>query len=318
MKLSEREQRLCAAADLSEADSLASLAQRSGQRISTTRYLLQKLLKAGVIYRRVRIDFLKLGLVDTAVFLSMGDLSRQARARFERQVMKDKRVCYLGSLAGQYQYGLVTMTDTISEVGTFLHDLADMAGKNLVNRVIAPRLSFTQYSRGYLAPGLSRRTLVVGHSDTAVEVDELDKRILSTAAGSQFDSMRALARTLGEPHATIERRFSKLVDNKVIQGVFFEIDPRQIPVSAFRVHVGLRFLGGELAASIQKFCARSPNVTFLTHAFGSWDYEIGLEVTAMSEVTQFTSELSELVSEAMSSLDILAEVADLKWTFYPG
>lgn len=316
MRISEREAAFCSALDLAPVDSLSEIAKRADVRSTQARYMLSKFTRVGLLYQRLRVDFFKLGILDTGIFFSLNQVTRAQRSAFERALISDKRVAWMGSLAGQYQYGLTVFTKTLAEFGVFMNDLGQIAKGALAKRVLAPRLSFTQISRAYLGD-TARRSIELATSPDSIDVDDFDLKLLAAGAKGSFESIRALSRSLGAPYATVERRFARLVDQGIIRGVFFELEPRLLGVSGYRVHLALRSVSAELRKQIERYCMREPRVTFLTHAIGSWDYEAGVEAQEMKEVVRVTAELSELCGPALSGMDVFGEVNDMKWSFFP-
>ena len=63
--------------------------------------------------------------------------------------------------------------------------------------------------------------------------------------------------------------------------------------------------------------SKHPNIIYMHECFGSWDYELNVEVRDPREVVRITQELYEAFGSVLNNIRVLSKFEDIKYTAYP-
>jgi DNA-binding Lrp family transcriptional regulator len=151
-----------------------------------------------------------------------------------------------------------------------------------------------------------------------VELDDTDTKIVWALGNRPYESLRELARFLGLPLATLDRRVKKLREQRVIQGLFYDLNVDRIGVQSFRVLISIQGLSCSVRREISQVCAKHPLVTYLIEVLGSWDFEVGIETFDARLVSSVVEELHTQSGGKISGVRVLMELEDFMCRHYPG
>jgi DNA-binding Lrp family transcriptional regulator len=152
----------------------------------------------------------------------------------------------------------------------------------------------------------------------AYELDDADTQLVWALGNRAYDSIRELARFLGMPLATVDRRMKRLKEAGVVQGLFYDLNTTRIGVQSFRVLITIQGLSCSVRKEFAKVCAEHELVTYLVEALGSWDFEVGLETFDARLVASVIEELHTKTGGRISNVRVLMELEDFMCRHYPG
>lgn len=318
LKLSQQDKDILYCAQLSAGASVAALREATGCRDHRIRYCLQRALAAGLVHRRCFVNLHRLGLSQHQIYFSLSAGKRAARAKLLDALIASERVSWIGRLGGDFQYGVNVCATGIREVAEFLDDLAERFTALFLDKVVAERISFTYFGNKYLS---RKKPLCTSLSyDTSVAplaIDETDHRILRAAAGAQHRSTRELARVLGMPQTTVDYRLKRLEHNGVIVGYYYELQPELLGMQSFMLLVSVKAMTRPLREQFQAFAAAHPSVVILIHSFGSWDFELGVDVASASAASDLSEALHDAFGAALNWIKVLPSFGYPKVQEYP-
>ena len=74
----------------------------------------------------------------------------------------------------------------------------------------------------------------------------------------------------------------------------------------------------KIGEQIRSFIKKELRVTYFVESLGPWEYEMGIELEQARELTDFSESLMDALSPTRIEIQVLNELEDLKWSFYPG
>jgi|TARA_B100002003_G_C13961817_1_gene465858 DNA-binding Lrp family transcriptional regulator len=119
-----------------------------------------------------------------------------------------------------------------------------------------------------------------------VELDEVDRKLISALQEDGRLSMRALADLVGVALGTVSNRLGKLEENGVITGYTANLNPDKIGWE-MTVVVGLQIVKGELL-EVQELIASDPRVFAVYDVTGEMDSLVFARVTDRDDLDDFT------------------------------
>jgi DNA-binding Lrp family transcriptional regulator len=317
MQLSEKERKVLSSIELNADKSIDLIKKETGYREHTIRYTLHRLLSKGVIKPFTVINRTALGFVEYNIFFSTGSLSQKDRNDFLRALMKEDSVTFVAAMGADFPFGIGVVSKDPFEVRELLNKLSKTFHGMFFEKSVSTQFSVTIYPRGYLTGKQSKTAPFKIDKAKTIEIDDLDDKILSAVAHIPFRSNRELAQKLGLPLSTLEFRLKRLKEKNVILGSLYAVDPSKIGMHIFKLIVYARGIDPELNLQLHKFCLSNPYCTLLFECFGSWDYEINVEVESPEIVVGIVQELYDTCGQRINTIKVLSKFRNLKDVSYP-
>jgi DNA-binding Lrp family transcriptional regulator len=287
--------------------------------IASVHYTLRRLIDNKILRPRCFINSCQLGLLDIGFYFSLSEQSKRGRERLIQRFQEHSSVAYVGSVLGDFQYVAVLMCRDLSHFSTLVAELTGSQDDVVSDKQIVPRLSLTRFARKYLSPRLATlQSMKIKAEGEPATLDETDTKIVWALGNRPYESLRELARFLGMPLATLDRRIKKLKEHGVIQGLFYDLNVDAIGVQSFRVLLSVQGLSCSIRKEIAQLCAKHPLVTYLVEVLGSWDFEVGIETFDPRLVSSVVEELHTQSGGKISGVRVLMELEDFMCRHYPG
>lgn len=119
-----------------------------------------------------------------------------------------------------------------------------------------------------------------------MELDDIDRRLISELIKDGRASQRQLATLLNVSQGTITNRLAKLHDEEIIQGYSVSIDPEKVGWD-MTVMVALRIAKGKMI-DVQKAIAADYRVTAVYDVTGEYDSMVIARVTDREDLNDLT------------------------------
>ncbi len=297
----------------------AAVAKKLKMPVASVHYSLKRLIDNEVLRPRCFINSCRLGLIDIGFYFSLSEQSKRGRENLIRRFKEHPSVAYIGSVLGDFQYVAVLMCRDLAHFSSLITELTGSNDDVISDKQIVPRLSNTRFARKYLSPRFAaQRSMQLKADGEPVELDDTDTKIVWALGNRPYESLRELARFLGLPLATLDRRVKKLREQGVIQGLFYDLNVDRIGVQSFRVLISIQGLSCSVRREISQVCAKHPMVTYLIEVLGSWDFEVGIETFDARLVSSVVEELHTQSGGKISGVRVLMELEDFMCRHYPG
>jgi len=308
--------KLLAAINLNATQSAEATAKQTRVRIHRIQYGRRVLTER---YGLISIPFINYGRLGVVSYLILFSLrSDKHRSQILKAISRHPRVGWLGELAGTFELGCALLVTEVAQVRDFLRSICDTYGDVFSTQQIIPRVTFEWFGRRYLAPAVKQReSLKYTARDKEISVDQLDIKILTALANSRSETIQSIAKELGIPYPTAIRRVRQLEENGVIEGYFASIDTEHLNREAYRTLIQTGTSSREAAAKIRKIAEEDPRATYFVEAIGPWEFEIGWELESARELSAITSTISGALANRTVQVQVLNELSDLKWSFFP-
>jgi DNA-binding Lrp family transcriptional regulator len=319
ISLTQRERDIFSLVEFNVEEPAAVVAKKLKLPVASVHYSLRRLIESEVLRPRCFINSCRLGLIDIGFYFSLSEQSKRGRENLIRRFKEHPSIAYIGSVLGDFQYVAVLMCRDLAHFSTLITELTGSDDDVISDKQIVPRLSVSRFARKYLSPRLAAfESMQLKADGPPVELDEVDTKIVWALGNRPYESLRELARFLGLPLATLDRRVKRLRHEGVIQGLFYDLNVDKIGVQSFRVLISIQGLSCSIRKEIAQVCAKHPLVTYLIEALGSWDFEVGIETFDPRLVSSVVEELHTQSGGKISSVRVLMELEDFICRHYPG
>lgn len=317
--LTSSERELIGALNHDPTQATVALAKRLKRKVANVQYQRTKMEQAGLLFIRPAINAFRLGLEQFGVFFSIAGGDAKTITRMKHSILAHPRISWFGSYVGEFHYGLTIQTQGIANLAGILDELEQQLGVKFINRIISPRVRYTYYHRSNLSRNLSVRVATDQFiSQSKIEIDALDQSLLSLVASTKYSSVRDLARELGEPSATIDRRYNSLISRGVIAGFIVEVPREALGLETYRVLVETKGEGSDFNVRLEKFMRTNPSTVFLIKSLGQFRYELGIELEQAEQIQNFIAELYSVFGNEIHEVKSLLEITTQMWKFFSG
>ena len=318
-QLTQRERDIISLVEYNVEMPAAAVAKKLKMPTASVHYTLRRLIDNEIIRPRCFINSCQLGLIDIGFYFSLSEQSKRGRESLIARFKQHPSVAYIGSVLGDFQYVAVLMCRDLGHFSQLISELTGSHDHVVSDKQIVPRLSAARFARKYLSPRFASLQAMRLKSDgEPVQINDVDTSIVWALGNRPYESLRELARFLGLPLATLDRRVRKLKEQGVIQGLFYDLNVDRIGIHSFRVLISIQGLSCPVRKELAKVCAQHPLVTYLIEALGSWDFEVGIETFDPRLVSTVVEELHSQSGGKISGVRVLMELEDFMCRHYPG
>lgn len=308
IKLSEVERTVALAAQFNADSSANQLAKASGVRSHTVNYTLRGLLQREILRPWLAVNHYALGYEQFDVFFSLSSSSSATKKKLLASLGAEPNVLWYVELGGDFQYAFSLYAKSVAEAAAFLEGLAQASKALLVRKQIAVVVFFALFKKKYLVPerpAVCRGAIQFKRPGALVDVDEIDLKVLAGLYDCPNSSHPALSRALGMPRSTLELRIKRLKDKGLLLAFIYHISATKLGMQAYKVLIFARGVHPELGEKILRYAEQSPHVVNFCSCFGSWDYEIGVEVSESERISAITSELYDRFGPEIDQIQVL-------------
>lgn len=298
---------------------LKQLAELCNVSIPTLRKTIETLRARGVLVTRSHyIDHLRLGFTGGRIYISIVDCSTEQRAQIVAFIQQVYFVTYMAQVSAPFDYLIVFMAESFRDVQTLLRELSRSYGVNFRRRVLTITAGYRAYSRKHLCRSID--DLPAFHMDADVppiDIDETDRQILRALSENECQTHREIARRLAIPHTLVQRRFARLVDQRVILGVFYQFNTWAMGFKLYRILISLRDLRRENFDLMHSIAAEHPHIIRCAETIGPWDFEIDVEVADEAACNRTLEEIGASLGDAVLGTQITEIVRHLHFKSFP-
>ena len=318
MRLSEKEARILACIELRANISISEVSKATGFREHTVRYTLSSLEKKEIISKSPFINLFRLGYTLHNIFFSLSSDNKRIKDSLLSELEQIPEVSWVAEFGGDFQYGIEICAFELADVKRILYDLSKKFGNIFFQKAVSTQYAAHLLPRRYLAGNkVVGCPLLLKRSGGIVAIDERDEQILSALAKKGGESHRKLAAEIGIPLSTFELRVKKLTDSNVIAGSFYSINPELFGMSSYKLIVYAKGISSSFRDRLLEFSDNHPSLISLHECFGSWDYELGVEVETPQRVAEITQELYDEFGDDMNNIQVLSKFRTLKVVMFP-
>jgi len=278
------------------------------------RFVRQRLITGRAVY----IDTFKLGLTDHALYFSLSQMGDGAEHPFIKALRQSSLVRWLADVGGTFDYSATFLSASVGDVRTFLDRSAMKHRETFLGKQLALRTYMVRFPRRYLSGREMWREVFEMESSPAQQtVDPLDKKILYSLCNSGFSTDADIARSLHLSASVFHRRCAALKERGIILGHTYRLNMGLLGYKSFRILVTMKRLGADLRRRMLAFCHSQPSIRVLIESFGSWDYELELELPDTQEIKLLTGALHRDFLHDIHSLQVIPIFQHLKYSGYP-
>jgi DNA-binding Lrp family transcriptional regulator len=318
MKLNAKEALVLAAVEFRADAPIKMIQKETGLREHVIRHALRRMLERKVVTPVPFINLHRLGLSVYSVYFSCAGESRTTKRALIKTLISSPETLWVGEFGGEYQYAVAFCAESLPPLLHFLRQLSNRYPDVFYEKAISIQVSSTIFPRKYLTSRkLTAAPQTVTFSNSTVKIDDIDRRILSGLTTHSQLSHRQIALKLQMPLSSFELRVRKLHEQKVIVSTVYFADAASFGRQSFKLLVYTKGLDFELTKRMYAFCEQHLDVVYMIECFGSWNFEIGIEVLSAEQVGIVMHELYEEFGATINTIKLLTKFSYPKVSWFP-
>lgn len=313
IKINPIQKELIARIALNANKPLHEIAKDMGIKERTLRYHLNYLRENNIIKKAPFLNIYPLGFQYVTVYFSIDAAKSTSVQKVIHILTQDKQVSWLAEVGGDFHFGASLRVRTVEEVKTIFDSWLDELHLPIFEKSLAFHLSLQVYPAKFLCgENFAFDEIGYGSNKTSFEYDELDSRILAYISKTFETSGRAVARALGQPHATVELRIKKMQQAGVISGSWYLCDVSKFGYQTLKLLVYARGNRQQLALKLKAYAKKHPSVSYYIESLGSWDFELGVDSSEPSQVSSITRDLYDQFGSMLQTVKVIPMFRVLK------
>ncbi len=294
------------------------LAKLCGRRPHVVKRALQKLLDSGRIKRVGAIDFSALGLQETLLRFSLAERDQTSRENIIRALRESQRILWLAGTGGRLQFFASILARNQHEVLEFLESLADRFGAVFSVKYLTLVAQSSFFGRRYFCPSAKvGDALELQCNPMALPPTFESHQLLAVYAKDFSASLRDVSQKLGLPLSTVQFRWKRLINDKVVVRQVFSLNTTGLLLPRYYLFVYCRGVSRNLTTTIRRVIKESPIVISMYRGIGEWDYAIRVESVHAAEVHKLQQRLLVESGGLIAEIEIIPILNVEKVVSYP-
>ncbi len=304
--------------DLDSRASLKELSKKTKCPKSKLQYRINRLLKEGVIeFFYVQVNFNKLGYTAYKLYFKYYNADPNKEQEIINYWISDKNSIWVGSLRGSWDLAVSILCKNEAEVSFVLNKFMFSYSEFILSKTIFITEFSPMFTRSFLDPKKSDKMFAYSLRDNAIELDELDGKIIHELSNNARISIEDLSKRLKRDRTTISYRIKKLQKEDILKGFRVQLNLNKLHSKIFKVMLNFKGLNEKVEKSIIEYVNQHKYGTQYLKLIGSWDAEIEFEMEEGDEIYNVLGEFRTMFSQVITQHEIILVTNNYKLDFYP-
>jgi len=317
MKLDKKDFSLLAELDKDARQTNKQLARKLKLSEQAIGYRIDRLIENKVInYFQLTIDPAKLSYTHFKLYLKLQNISNEEEKEMI-EYLKRKNTLWVCSLRGHRDLIASMWAKDVFEFREFYIDLKDKFGSYIYDEDFAVVMDARVYNRNYLNGELEKQSSSYGGKKTTIDLDDIDKKILTTLSNNARLSFVELSKILKINADTIRYRYLKLKESGAILNSRLSINHGAIGRHYTLIWFYLHNFNAEVLKRMEEFSESVKPVIYYVNCIGEHNIEIEFETKDDDELDQIVKAYRDKFHKYIKNYSLLTVKKEHKLRFVP-
>ncbi len=307
--------------DINARQSASEIGKKVGLSKQVVTYRINKLIETGVIQKFYAVyNTSKLGFTTYKIFLRLQNVDLQKQNEIIEYIKNHQNVQFFISCDGMFDLVFNVLAKTASGLYDILKELENNYGNYIAERELIIMVFSSFFFRDYLIDKSSeqiRKPMYFGSKPEAIELDEINKKILHYLGIGARMSIVEIANKIGISPDTIAIRIKKLEKAQIIHNYILLPNFSLLNQTSYKILFSLHNLNEQREKSLFQYCRAQPNIWFHSKSLGRWNLEINMDVDNANQFRQIMMEIKSQFSDIIKEYNTLQISKVHKFNFYP-
>ncbi len=286
-ELDAKDRRLLYELDVDCRQSYSQLSRKIGLSKQSVEYRIRGLVDKGVIKGFYSVlDVSKLGYMYCRVFVQFYGISPAKELEIINYLLSMKEVGWVISVDGSWDLNFVIWSKSIEELSQVVDKISYKYGALIKRKVVSIAIKIYHYPANFLCPEAGespKAKIMTSGMKYAVELDDLDFRILSLIAVDARMSLITMANKLNTSYKVVSYRLRRLEQRGVILFYRADINVNALNYTHYKVFLTLHNNSKEREEQLLEFLSHNKNIVYVTKALSISDLEFECIIRTTSE-----------------------------------
>lgn len=314
-KLTVKDWKILAELDKDCRQSDSRIGKKVGLSQQVVSYRVNRLIDSGVIRRFYSvIDLTKIGYSIYKVFFNLQIITKETEADIKSFVVDQKNIVWAGVLHGGWDLSLTIVAKSAKEFDTILKKFTSKFNDHIFHKTVLLVVEGSDFIIGY---NEETKMVDLGIDDDIVDIDDIDKTILSVLAEDARMPYVDLAKACGTTIDVVRYRIKKLKELGVIKGFRVWLNTGLIGKNHYKLLLSLQNVTPIREKNLLGYCRESSNVTYAFKSIGLWDFKIELLLNDIDEMHKVVVHIRNIFSDIIRNYEIIDVYEEYKKNYWP-
>lgn len=303
--------------DRDSRQSLSEIGRRVRLSKEVVQYRVKKLVDDGVIKNFTTvIDSTKLGYILFRCLVRCQNLTAQK----EKEIIKflEPRVGWVVNVRGNWDFNIAIWTKNVYRFMEFWTEFYLKFSDVIVDYKNNPIPHMWIYQRNWLLPDEKSEGLFdLWGSESQIEVDEIDRKILRSIVVDARKPTLEIASELGVSEGTVRFRLKRLEKQKVILRYSVFLDTAKLGMRYIKLHFHVKNVDHKKVNTIREFARFHPNIIYANTAVGGHFLEFDLNVESHEKLYWIIDEFKQTFPQVIREYEFFEYTQEHKFEYLP-
>jgi len=316
-KIDLKDRKILYQLDLDSRQSLTQIGKKVGLPKNVVSYRIKRLEELGVIKKYYTIiDLHKLGYNILRFYFRYQYVTPEIKKEIIDYFKKCKYAGIIHHVEGSYDLVAYMFVKNLNEFYAYWDETMTKYRDYFATQTLSNYYMEDMYNNAFLLEEKTKRKKVeTWKGQSIVEIDELDKKILSLLAPKARLPAADIAKKLGVTTVTVTNRIKKLIDREIIQWFRTSIDFTKLGYRWYKVDIVLRDL--KKLPQIMNYVSLNPNFVGRDVTLGYVDLELEFYLKNISEIHQIMEDLSVNFPNTIRNYSYVYVIETYRTEYFP-
>ncbi|MBT3298252.1 Lrp/AsnC family transcriptional regulator [archaeon] len=306
--------------ELDARQSYSQIAKKTKTSKEVVKYRIDRLKEKGIINKFVlMINGPKLGYSAYKLYLKLRNISEKELNIMINDFKKNENIAWIVTCYGKYDLIIGTIAKDNYESFEINNQIQKDYQKFIHEVTPLNHIDIRHQKRTYIVDKkrTDKYSPFWGGKTQNYKLDEYEKAILSKLCENARKPIIKIASELKSPVDNIHRRLKKLIKDKIIEGSKVSLNKGLLEIQSYKILLQIRFQSLQKEKEFFNRSYQQNNIVNVVRMMGSWNYELDIDVTNITQLNEIMTELKNNFAEEIISYDTLQIFKQYKYNFFP-
>ncbi|MBI2112742.1 Lrp/AsnC family transcriptional regulator [Candidatus Woesearchaeota archaeon] len=321
IKIDVKDRKILSTLDMDSRMPITVLAKEVGLSRQVVEYRLKRLKKEKVIFgSRAIFDSVVVGYTWYRVIFQLLSITQEEKKKLMDYLRNHPFTFWLGEVGGNWDFVVNFVCKDNFHFNSVFEEVITAYGQYIRNYEVLIYVHVTDLERDYLFPKKSGLREVFVHAMTFnpdVQIDDLDKKIISELSRDADITNVDLANKYDVSANTIKNRINEMYKNKLLLGFRLFINPSVLGYSSHLLFLGVNRLDLEKEKELFSYLKSIPHVAFIVKHIGKWRVAAEVETKDSQEFQDIFVEIRSKFADIITDFEALPLFKDHFIDYFP-
>jgi len=318
IKIDLKDKRILDILDRNPNISLSAIAKKVVTSKQVVEYRVKKLTSQKTIYSFFTlVELGKLGYSLFRVHIKLRNVSEKGYLRFVKHLFEEYPTFWVAFVSGSFDIIVDILAHNANDFEKLFYQILIKNKKVIYSYDIFPLLELALYDYGYfLDKNQKRNRTVLFKKEEKIEIDSIDKKILSVIKNNSRLSYEEIGRHIGLTRNAIKSRIQNLERLGIIAGYKMMVDFKHFNRLSYKIFIKYGHSEIEQEEELIEFIQNRAGILANTKLLGKWNLDIEIQPTDAKDLQKFIIELRSKFS-LVEDYELVQIIEDYGIDFYP-